>query len=718
MSPKVLAESDGDAMYRNPLVFEDLARYFSPDPFVLRFCGRYYMYATGETGVSVAVSSDLVTWKYLGVCFTQAERRGYWAPCVIYARGWFWMYVSHRPETSADPHDEIMVVARSTNPVGPFEQLGPLFDHFSIDAEVVRDEDSGKFWLFYSDNSQMGTSRFQTGTSILVDELVEMDRVAGRPIEVVSPSLQEEIYCRDRFGDGRDWYTIEGAAYLEFRNLSYLTYSGNSFESENYFVGYSRTCKDKWWKLLRRRSDLRSGNRLDKTDETDGSVSKFMWNKVPNNLTWNPLIAQNIHLQGTGHNSFTLAPNMIDPWIVYHGRDRARQLDPADECREMCIDAIRFDGDFLLTDAPTYNGQPNPLSANVTLPKTVLNCGAADLEESDFDSAGRLCSFPGRQSEGDEFFVVETWLNVDRSHFGGRAGLVIGKDEAKRWGVYVEVNTARHEVVLVYEFRGLQQVIARFFSEEIVSGKWLHLRVERIWEHIDAWLDGVRVCSSEVPMSIAGSVGIFSQYSTASFSGFGVTYHLDLWGDKLTRFTRLAEITPSAPLQVTSDGTLLSLSEHGISRVKSINSVRSAMRLRADLVFYSSQSHCIFTIMENVDKVAALQVEQKLNEQRLKYLEIIADCNQLNVVKSANFSIKRGGEENESRSFSNRALVIDERPVTRTIEFFFMERYLVVRYGKTVFHLRASEACDWNISTIFDETDFKSITLTKVGEII
>lgn len=46
--------------YCNPVPFSDGKRHTNPDPYILKWCGNYYCYATDEEGVKVSVSKDLV----------------------------------------------------------------------------------------------------------------------------------------------------------------------------------------------------------------------------------------------------------------------------------------------------------------------------------------------------------------------------------------------------------------------------------------------------------------------------------------------------------------------------------------------------------------------------------------------------------------------------------------------------------------------------------
>lgn len=61
----------------NPVPFSDGNRHTNPDPFVLRWCGLYYCYATDEAGVKVSVSEDLVQWQDKGYAILTGSELAY-----------------------------------------------------------------------------------------------------------------------------------------------------------------------------------------------------------------------------------------------------------------------------------------------------------------------------------------------------------------------------------------------------------------------------------------------------------------------------------------------------------------------------------------------------------------------------------------------------------------------------------------------------------------
>lgn len=211
-----------------------------------------------------------------------------------------------------------------THPEGPFIYQKTLFNTFSIDAHVIKDE-KGNFYLFYSTNEYLGIDDKRPGSVILVDRLIDLMTPEGNPKLVVKPTIDEEIYEKNRFKDGRDWHTIEGAFYLNMRGKNYLFYSGAAYINKEYFIGYSV------------------------------SFDGINWEKYPDDLTFSPLLKQNDRVEGTGHNSVIKAPNNVDYWIVYHGRNVSEGLDMSKEQRTLRIDPLLNKGNALWVPGPSYD---------------------------------------------------------------------------------------------------------------------------------------------------------------------------------------------------------------------------------------------------------------------------------------------------------------------------------------------------------------------------
>lgn len=270
------------------------------DPYIFYDKGSYYLYCTGGDGVHCYTSDRLGDFEHIGVVCSEDGSKQYWAPCVAKLDGRFYMYYSSMPKDSDDVHTQQLKVAVSDSPRGPFVFLNTLADAFSIDADIAVTE-CGRY-LFYSVNDY---SAERVGTKIVMDRMLSPTLLEGNPRTVVRPTLDEEIFCRDRFKKGEHWHTIEGANFFYQDGWYYLLFSGNCYENNNYYVGYSRA---------RAESD---------------DLMKIDFLKYPNENTYHPLLASDATELGTGHNSTIKIDGQW--YIVYHGRDKGDDL--GQECR-------------------------------------------------------------------------------------------------------------------------------------------------------------------------------------------------------------------------------------------------------------------------------------------------------------------------------------------------------------------------------------------------
>lgn len=260
------------------------------DPYVIQEGDKYYMYVTGEEGVFLYESDNFYDWKEIGICYKKEKEKSYWAPAIIKIEDKFYLYVSSMPFNKEDTHEQRLQVAVSSSPKGPFEFICFILPAFSIDAHVVKS--GNDLYLFYSTNDY-DTPR--AGTYIVLDKMVSPIEVRGKPKAIVRPTLDEEIYLKDRFKKGQHWHTIEGAFYFREGDYHYVMYSGNCYQNENYFIDYS----------------VAYGH----TDD----LTQLNFKKYPSDNIYKPLIRKNDIEEGTGHNSLLRVKDKI--YVVYHGRD-------------------------------------------------------------------------------------------------------------------------------------------------------------------------------------------------------------------------------------------------------------------------------------------------------------------------------------------------------------------------------------------------------------
>ncbi|SFT05508.1 glycoside hydrolase family 43 protein [Paenibacillus sp. BC26] len=484
-----------------------------PDPYVLKHNGLYYCFATGGSGVPVMRSSNLVDWEQLGYAFSLPDRESYWAPAVIYLNGVFYMYVSSVALGETDPHYEYLLVATSDRPEGPYTYVKTLYDTFTIDAHVVKD-DQGRLFLFYSDNNTMGIDKDRPGTVILVDRLLDPLTPEGKPELVVKPTLDEEIYEENRFGDGRNWHTIEGACYLNRRGFGYVMYSGNAFTKPYYFIGYSMT------------ADKGSG------------ISGREWRKVPSEHVYEPLMRRNDDVEGVGHHSVIKAPNNVDDWIVYHGRDNRQQLIPHKEQRQMRIDPLLWKGDRMWVPGPSHTTQDAPampvfrdlfetsqvesLSTGWRIDSGVWSaCGYEALQDS-LVGIGTALS-----TDSFNHFVYELNLKWEANHMGGLYGAYIGYTDLRNH-TQVLLDVGKKELSVFSVVNGLKDEPVRAKLDPKFCYSVFHkLTISKVGQLIEVLVDDVPALTRRFPVS-SGRIGLVTHYTRAKFAGVAVTPHVQL----------------------------------------------------------------------------------------------------------------------------------------------------------------------------------------------
>ncbi len=267
------------------------------DPYIIEHKGKYYIYTTGDDGIYAHSCNTLLgDWQFEGRIFTIEGKDHFWAPSVIFYEGKFYMYFSfeyYDVEPDKGGHHQAMHVCESENPLGPFSEAKCILPPFSIDSHIVK-TDAGLF-LFYSPNIFEGE---RIGTHIVVDKMLDPYTPAGNPKKVIMPSIDEEIFRRDRYKEGQHWHTVEGAFYFREGDWQYIMYSGSCYENETYFVGYAAA------------------------KSTEQDLTKVYFKKMPDCNTYAPLLKSNDWEEGTGHNSVIKVDGQY--YVVYHARNTAQ----------------------------------------------------------------------------------------------------------------------------------------------------------------------------------------------------------------------------------------------------------------------------------------------------------------------------------------------------------------------------------------------------------
>lgn len=276
-----------------------------PDPYIIKNGDTFYIYCTGVEGVHCYKSKTLFTnWQYCGIVLSVEGEKEYWAPSVIERNGKFYMYYSSMPIDEEDVHTEAIKVAVANTPDGKFNFVKNLLPPFSIDAHVV--ENQSGLYIFYSVNDYDSE---KAGTYIVVDKMLDEFTVAGEPHDVVRPTIDEEIFENDRFKQGQNWYTLEGAYYFRYAGIHYCIYSANSYLKSTYHLGYSY-CAD-------------NSDKLNQIDFVKAHPDEYR-----------PLLCGDSTEISTGHNSMIEVDGEL--YIVYHGRDFESNLSCDDRTARIC----------------------------------------------------------------------------------------------------------------------------------------------------------------------------------------------------------------------------------------------------------------------------------------------------------------------------------------------------------------------------------------------
>lgn len=467
-------------MFCNPVFFSDGKRHTNPDPYILRFCGKYYCYATDEFGVKVSVSENLTEWTFIGYAIKEEDYRNYWAPSVIYINGIFYMYYSNVQIGIEDCHEECLKLAVSDKPEGPFKWKKTFFEKFSIDSHpIIWNE---KMYMFYSVNDWIGTEEKIAGTCILVDEMVNPEEFAGNPQEVVLPSIEQEIYEKNRFGDGRDWYTIEGAAPIRRGSYFWMLYSANAYVNEDYFVGTAvAKCRE---------------NMMD-----------MRFEKYPSNEIWHPLLKKNEMVEGTGHNTVEKAPDMMDDWIIYHGRKAEEKILPDIEQREMYIDPLYFNGREIICFGPTTKEQEKP--------------GRPDIQLRDI-----MITREYQLAKSSNFYLAEFWLSAKNSHTGMSYAILLDYRNEKNY-LKLAVHSGKNEIKIIHCVDGIQVCI---LSKKLKKGFDYtvphRIQVEKRFTEYSLQIDEMSKIVFEGHYTLYGdesTVGIMSDFTTLRLHSFALT---------------------------------------------------------------------------------------------------------------------------------------------------------------------------------------------------
>jgi arabinan endo-1,5-alpha-L-arabinosidase len=241
--------------------------YFA-DPFAWKHNREYYAVGTGpvipsdhasaqdmtstkidgqEFAFPILHSKDFWNWKSIGGALRvpSALKGGeFWAPETAYDGKFFYLYYSVNMHGEELKHR--LRVARSTNPGGPYDDVGYLMErpedcYFAIDAHAFRDDD-GQWYLFYARDFVDTNDGYRAGTGLVVDRLIDMTKLAGEERVVMRSRCDWQLFKSNRYMpmyNGKfDWHTLEGPCVCKHDGRYYCFYSGGCYENETYGVDY------------------------------------------------------------------------------------------------------------------------------------------------------------------------------------------------------------------------------------------------------------------------------------------------------------------------------------------------------------------------------------------------------------------------------------------------------------------------------------------------
>ena len=305
---------------------------YMADPFVLKHNGEYWAFGTGQRQQDgrwfpILHSTDLAHWEHAGGALeplTNPEGIAYWAPEVVERDGVFFMYYSVATGEGDDSHR--LRLATANHPAGPYRDLGRTLlpdEGFSIDAHVFRDPNGGQCYLFFA--RDFFDQRVGTGISV-VSLADDMMTPLDTPRTVIRASSDWHIYERNRSIYGRTWeawHTIEGPYVLYHKGLYYCLYSGGSWQSMDYGVGFGV-------------AEHPLGPYRDEWNAEGPAVLRGVPGKV----------------LGPGHCSVTIGSDEKTEFLIYHA------WDVEGTARRMCIDPLvwepRHDYDLPRCAGPTF----------------------------------------------------------------------------------------------------------------------------------------------------------------------------------------------------------------------------------------------------------------------------------------------------------------------------------------------------------------------------
>lgn len=275
--------------FKNTLAKSALADLDTPDPSVVYKDGHYYMTFMHKGAIIVMKSRT--------IDFTQAKRKAVWsppggtrysadlwAPEIQWIQGNWYIYFA-ADDSNNENHRMYALQADTDDPLGSYSFKGQIADEtneWAIDGLVL--EDGGKLYFVWSGWEGDYSSQQNTYIAPMSDPLT----ISGPRVLLSEPTLEWEQA-------GGPPFINEGQSILKKNGRIFLVYSGAGSWTPYYSLG-----------ML----SLEAG-----ADPLDPSK----WHKSEQPLM---KMDEAMGVYGPGHNSFTVSPDGLEDWIVYHATTR------------------------------------------------------------------------------------------------------------------------------------------------------------------------------------------------------------------------------------------------------------------------------------------------------------------------------------------------------------------------------------------------------------
>lgn len=499
---KRTAAKISEETYRNPVYVPDFSSISNiADPTVVKFNGEYYLYGTtGISGFDVLHSRDLIHWEYKGIAYgvpgwdgkgkSPWNKNWFWAPCIVYKNGTFYLYYSAGDQEMGDGSRNIGV-ATSKSPTGPFLDYSKnpiITDENSIDGYVFSDDD-GRMYFYYNqvDANFNGTA---------VREMQDMFSFKTEETKVVEISEPWEGSIN------------EGPVVLKHGGIYYHMYSGGNYYDSTYAMGYATS---------------KNPMGLDKMKDES-------WTKFNNN----PILKSSNQAIGPGHHDIQKAPNNVTDFIIYH----TKQFEEDGGERQIAIDRMFWNHDKIWTCGPTTSPMEVPQKPDF---QDWFDGKDGDLPKDSWKELGGTWRINNNElkqksTNSDESvllqktaainYVYEVNLMLDKDIHAGDYGLYASYKDKDNY-LKVVLIPSKKRVEIQTRTDGDETVItSRQLNEDFDYNSFHQLLLYKNTGELKLIIDGIPYLTGKTKLE-GGAIGLTTNNVAATFDGIALTSYFE-----------------------------------------------------------------------------------------------------------------------------------------------------------------------------------------------